>query len=159
MHYLGAIGCLVPGREATLLQCDGVFTHFERPEKIENLRGKLHDDLVRIHGILSAATSRSVIIMNEIFSSTSLEDATYLGRAVMERIMDCGALAVCVTFMDELAALGPRTVSMVATVAPDEPTRRTFKIHRKPAEGIAYALSLAERRRVTYEWVKKRVSS
>ena len=136
-----------------------MFTHFERPEKIETLQGKLHDDLTRIHDILAVATPQSVIILNEIFNSTSLKDAILLGKHVMQQIMRLDALGVCVTFMDELASLGAQTVSMVATVVPEDPSQRTFKIVRKPADGLAYAMSLAERYRLTYAWIKRRIAS
>lgn len=157
LHWLANLGCTVPGREARLFLFDHIFTHFEKEETLSTLRGKLHDDLVRMRDILEQATPSSLVILNEIFNSTALDDAIFLSRQVLDRVIAMDALGVCVTFIEELASLAPQTVSVASTVMPDNPAERSFKILRKPANGLAYALSVAEKYGLTYARLNERL--
>jgi DNA mismatch repair protein MutS len=159
LHHLAGVGCPVPGSAARLFLFDRLFSHFGRQEDLATLTGKLEDDLIRIGGILRSATGDSILILNEIFASTTLHDARFLGTKLLTKVMRLGALCVCVTFVDELASLGEQVVSMMSTIVPDNPVERTFLVVRKPADGLAYALAMADSRGLTYQRLGERLAS
>ena len=151
LHYLARLGLPVPGRDAQFYLCDRIFTHFEKEEQITTLAGKLQDELNRLRADFDEATPASVFILNELFNTTSARDGLFLSVRILERVTALDALCVCVTFLDELASLNEKVVSMVATVVPDDPATRTYKIVRRPADGRAYARALAEKYGLTYD--------
>jgi DNA mismatch repair protein MutS len=155
--YLAALGCPVPAARAAMVLPDQIFTHFERQESLATLRGKLDNELVSIHNILSRATANSVIVMNESFASTTVDDSLLIGTEVLRRIIVVGCIAVYVTFLDELASLDPACVSVVGEVAQDDPTQRTFHFTRRPADGLAYAAALADKYGLSREKLARRI--
>jgi len=157
LHYLTSLGVPVPARQATIPSTDRIFTLFERGENLDDQRGHLHDDLVRARHIVTHAGPDSLVLLNEVFSSTSLEDAVFLGGEVLTRLRRKGPRCVCVTFLDELTTLSDDTVSMVAEVDAADPILRTFEIVRRPADGLAYADALADKHRLSYQALTERL--
>jgi len=159
LHYLAALGCPVPARSARLPLCDALLTHFERDEDLRTLQGRLGEELARLGDMLERLGPRSVVVMNEAFASTATDDAVALGRATLERILAADAIGVVVTFTDELASGDSRVASVVATVDPSDPSRRTYRIERRAADGRAHALAIAQAHGLTYEALRRRLGS
>lgn len=159
LHHLAALGCPVPGRSARLFLGDQIFPHFGREEDIADLTGKLEDDLLRIQQVLRAATPSSIIILNEIFTSTTVADALGLSTRLAERVTALGCRCVWVTFLDEVSRHSPETVSVVAVVNPDDPAVRTFRLERRAADEHAYAHAVARQHGLGYEQVRARIMS
>lgn len=113
-------------------------------------------ELTEIKEIIGRATSSSLIILNETFSSATMADALFLGQNIINKIIELDCYALYVTFLDKLANVGEKIVSMVATVSKEDPSIKTFKIIRKPSDGKAYAVLIAEKYGLTYEQLKER---
>jgi DNA mismatch repair protein MutS len=158
LHHLASLGCPVPGTSARLFLFDRIFTHFEQEEDLARQTGKLEDDIIRVRGMFQVATASSIVVLNEVFTSTTLRDAQFLGTKLLKKVAELDVLCVYVTFVDELASLGDSIVSMMSTVVPADPARRTYKVVRRPADGLAYALALAEKHDVTYEGLRRRLA-
>lgn len=75
----------------------------------------------------------------------------------MKKIIDLDLLCVYVTFVEELSSMSEKIVSMVSTTFPDKPELRTYKVIRKPADGLSYAISIAEKYHLTYDCIKERL--
>lgn len=157
IHHLAAIGCLVPAREAIVFLSDQVLTLFDREEDDTRAEGRLATEVERLHELFRRATPNSVVVFNELFSSTSLADARLLTRDVLERVSSLECPAICVTFIDELSRLNERTVSMVCLIDLADPVRRTFRVERRAADGRAYAVALARKYGLTEEQIKTRI--
>lgn len=157
LHHLAALGLPIPGESARLSLPDQIFTHFQREEQIETLRGRLADELTRMRAMFDRATDRSLFVVNESFSSTALTDAVLLGAKMVRRMVERDLIGVYVTFVDEMASLGEATVSLVATVDPDDPAKRTLRLVRQPADGLAYAAAIAGKYGLTYQRLKERI--
>lgn len=157
LHHLAGLGCPVPGLNTQLGFCDAIYTHFSYREDIRAGHGKLEEDLIRIHDNLKEATASSIFIMNELFDSTTYDDALYLSEQIIRKLLAKKIVTVWVTFIDALTLISPQIVSLMSMVETEDLTRRTFKICRKPADGLAYALSLAEKYGLTYNRLMERI--
>ncbi len=157
LHFLAALGCKVPGKSARVLRINRLFTHFEREEKVKNLRGKLLDELTRMHRIMSQVTQDDIVIMNEIFTSTTVTDARLLSKKIITQLSKMHIITVCVTFIVELADLNVATVGMASEVIAGNPALRSYKITRQPLPEELFAHTLADKYRLSYEQLQSRV--
>lgn len=152
-YYLFKLGMPIPGEKAVLSIKSQILTHFERQEKASLLTGLLAADIERIYQIVTASDQQTLVIFNELFSSTAVVDAEQMGTTVLQRLIKKGVTGVYVTFLAKLSSL-PRTVSMQSQVS-IQTTKRTFKIIRGQPNNQADAISLLKRYQLTAEKIKR----
>ncbi|MDD9150725.1 hypothetical protein OYT88_19540 [Sporolactobacillus sp. CQH2019] len=154
-YYLFSLGMPIPGSSARLSIRPHVLTHFQRQESAEWQTGLLAADIDRLQAIVKASDRKSFVIMNELFSSTTAQDAEKMGTYALRMLREKGAHGIYVTFLESLSRL-PGTVPMMSQVAADS-SERTFKVIRARLNGQAYAISLLDKYHLTADQVKGRI--
>ena len=76
---------------------------------------------------------------------------------MMDALLKKGVSALLVTFLSELSQYSPASVSMTSTVDSQDPSRRTYHVIRKPADGRTYAFTLALKHALTYDQIIRRI--
>jgi DNA mismatch repair protein MutS len=159
IFFLASIGCPVPCEKAELFPVDNIFTHFAAEENLDNNAGRLKEELIRLKKIMRNVSASSVVIINELFASTTSHDAYTMGKKILEYFIMADCICLYVTHIHELASASEGIISLVATVNQDMKTTRTYKIVRKPADGCAYANSIAEKYNLAYSQIKERIGT
>ena len=158
IHYLTLLGVPVPATKACVIRTSAIFTHFEHEEVAYNDNGKLQDDLLRMRSIFDHIKDNSLIIMNEMLSSTSYQDAIEIGEKIICKLQKMKCISIYVTFVDEFSRDNDEIVSLVSVVDHAKSEHRTFKIARRATDGLVYAKSLADKYDLSYERIKQRLS-
>lgn len=155
--YLALLGLLTTGTSSSIHIVSNICTMYEVEEDSSNLNGKLKSELIRIKEIMDNIGDNGLLIMNEVFASTSLHDGIILGKKVIDMLNQKNAYAIFVTFIEELSSYNETTVSMGSTVDKDNPSIRTFEILRRLDNSNAYAKSIAKKNEVSYEDILRRI--
>jgi len=145
LAYIASLGLPVPAGSASLPLLQPVLSHFPRPDDPEHERGGLADEMVRLHTIVQETGPNSLLILNELFSATSAEDAVGLSALMLERFESLGCRVLWVTFLEDLVTSAAGALSLVGQVDPAEPTRPTFKFRAQPPANRSHAVALAAR--------------
>ncbi|MCW1909975.1 DNA mismatch repair protein MutS [Lactiplantibacillus paraplantarum] len=154
-YYLAALGMPIPGSRAKLHLASHVLTHFERQEKATQLTGLLQHDIERLAALYQTVDEHSIVLMNELFSSTTTVDAEKLGQLVLTHLTAKQAHGVYVTFLESLAKL-PHMVPMQAQIIAGT-TTRAYKIYRCSGTVGTYATSLLNKYQLTTKAIERRL--
>ncbi len=158
LAYLASLGLPVPARSASLPLANPVLTHFPHPDDPEHERGGLAEEMARLRDVVDALGPSALVVLNELFSATSVEDALELSEVVVPRLAASGCRVVWVTFLEELVTSVDGAVSLVGQVAPDDPTRPTFRFRAQPPDGRSHAAALAARHGLSADDLARRLS-
>ncbi len=162
IYLLAQNGIYVPGTHIALSPVDNIFTHFPADENQTVDLGRLGEESKRFSEIFSQATSRSLLLLNESFATTSFTEGLYIAKDITRSLKYLGANTIFNTHMHELAAslddmnaqseCKDKAVSLITGV---EEGRRSYKISIAPPQGLSFAQDIAQKYGVTYDQLRE----
>lgn len=157
LFVLAQGGIYVPCKEFRYVPVDSIFTHFPADEDKTLDLGRLGEECVRFKEIYKDATSDSLMLLNETFSTTSFEEGYYIACDSVKAIINKGIRTIYNTHMHKLAydagQINESSSKYKASslVVKNEGANRSFKVEVAPPEGLSYARDIAEKYGVTFE--------
>lgn len=100
--YFTLIGFPAIGTKIVIPWTSGIFTHFTIEETAAVSNGKLVEELNHIKEIKEMSAEGAVILLNEMFSSTTVYDAQELSERFINSCLEKDQFVYCVTHIPEL---------------------------------------------------------
>lgn len=151
--YLYLMGLPGIGSRLVFPWISGIFTHFSAEETDAVSDGKLVEELKQLRELCNNMKSGALILLNEMFSSTTASDSIELGELLIRKCLSKGAYVCCVTHVPQLAKKIPKLTGY-RTGEPSGSFRMERGEARERARGAAiaaeYHLSAEEIRRTIH---------
>ncbi|MGM9624342.1 MAG: hypothetical protein ACI3XM_01420 [Eubacteriales bacterium] len=163
IQLMAQLGMMVPAEKAELFPVHAVFIHFPKQSTLKE-KGRLAEECENIADIFAAipknGTHRALVVMDEAFSSTDVQDAVSLSDTVLRALSHCRVCGIFATHFHELYAhteaanaqcgeQDSRIDYLVAGVGEDE--KRTYRILRRKPDGKSYAQTIARKYGIDYD--------
>jgi len=158
LFLLAQSGIHVPAESFSFDPVDLVLTHFPADEDRTMDLGRLGEECQRFRELYAASTGKSLMLLNETFSTTSFEEGYYIAVDAVRAILTKGTRTIYNTHMHKLARELDTAVNLdglpgkaVSLTAETKDGHASFRVRIGPPEGKSYARGIAEKYGVTYE--------
>ncbi|MBR3436600.1 MAG: DNA mismatch repair protein [Lachnospiraceae bacterium] len=155
---LAQCGIFVPAEEFRFDPADLVLTHFPADEDKTLDLGRLGEECRRFRELFGKSTEKSLILLNETFSTTSFEEGYYIAVDAVKAILQKDARTIYNTHMHKLAKELDTEINTdgavgkaVSLVAETKEGKNSFRVRIAPPEGKSFAREIAAKYGVTYE--------
>ena len=162
LFLLAQSGISVPAEQFRFDPADLVLTHFPADEDKTLDLGRLGEECRRFREMYAKSTAKSMMLLNETFSTTSFEEGYFIAVDAVKAILRKGTRTVYNTHMHKLAKeldteinTEPVPGKAVSLVAETKDGKNSFRVRIAPPEGKSFAREIAVKYGVTYEALVK----
>ena len=134
---LGSQGCYMPAASGCLSRLGRLVTFFPMEEDLE--KGRFNAEKERLSAMLAEAEADTMILMNEVFTSTDEEKAMRESQVVLQQILDMGSFGVFVTHNFPLIQSMEDKMPVLEAITEGDEHHRLFKIVEKKQGGQSFA--------------------
>lgn len=155
VQSLFQLGLYVPAKSAVISPVDGIYTHFPSSDENNYGKGRLEYECDKLSRILDKIDSDSMILLDEAFSSTSGQEASYIASEVITALGIIGLRGLFVTHIHDLPMKvnefnshkdnKSKIDNLVATMEDVENGKRSYKLTRTTPDGLSYARDIAKK--------------
>ncbi|MGX8715777.1 MAG: MutS-related protein, partial [Lachnospiraceae bacterium] len=155
-YLLAQGGIYAPAGSYAFSPVDNIFSHYPADENQTQDLGRLGEESRRFREIYMEATSHSLMLLNESFSTTSFEEGYYIATDAVKAMMKMGLRVIYNTHMHKLASdvdsfnADEEDNKAASLVAQADGSARTYKIAEMAPEGFSHARDIAEKYGVTF---------
>lgn len=155
--YFSLMGLYANAQSLVVPFFHGIATHFEAEERLQSNSGKLKEEINRLVPMMKQENTQQFVILNELFTTATTHDALIMGREAVDHFLGKDCYGIYVTHIQELADETEQIVSLVAQIADEEGSRRTYRMLPMKAQGYGYSDSLVEEFSLRYEDIARRL--
>ena len=146
LTLMAQAGLDVPAREATLSLFDGVYCDIGDQQSIQRSLSTFSSHIRNLKAITDRATQRSLVLIDELGTSTDPEEGAALAKAVLGHFRDRGVAVAATTHQRDVAGFVQEQPGMInASVELDPVTLDPTYRLTTGLPGRSYALTIASR--------------
>ena len=153
-------GLHVPADEAVIPLLDAVFVDIGDQQSIEQALSTFSSHISNLLAIMERTTSKSLILVDELGTSTDPEEGSALAQAILAHFLELGPLLVATTHHRGVARFVQETPGMTNASVDLHPQtlRPTYRV-TLGVPGRSYALTIAARLGIPQEIIEQARSS
>jgi DNA mismatch repair ATPase MutS len=156
LAYLAKLGVPVPAESAEIPFFSTIMTAYPVREDTRESLSRLEQDIVRAVDIMRRADSSTLVIANELFTTTTSNEGYELSKMFLEKLDKRRSYCIFVTFIPSVASLD-FVISLVAQPSPEDPTKPSYRILPGPPPLEYMAVRIASKYGLSYRDLRETI--